>query len=80
MLRLPRRPFAAVLAAMLAALATLVVLATPASAQQLVDAGKHGTGGGSAFVLFSIMVFIIAGSLFFMDHVRKRRMPDEEES
>ena len=76
MLRALRRPFALALAAM----AVLLLLAAPASAQQLVDAGKEGTGGGSAFVLFSVMVFIIAGSLFFMDHVRKRRAPDEEDS
>ena len=74
MLRALRRPFA--LAA--AACAALGVLAAPASAQQLVDGGKEGTGGGLAFVLFAVMVFIIAGAMFFMDHVRKRRMPDDE--
>jgi hypothetical protein len=54
------------------------LLAGTASAQQLVDAGKEGTGGGLAFVLFGVMVFIIAGCLFFMDHVRKRRMADDD--
>ncbi|MEX2100100.1 MAG: hypothetical protein WEB19_01685 [Acidimicrobiia bacterium] len=76
MLRALRRPFALALAA----LATLAALAAPAGAQQLVDAGKEGTGGGLAFVLFVVMVFIIAGSLFFMDHVRRRRVPDEDDS
>jgi hypothetical protein len=74
MLRVLRRPFALLLASFAVSLA----VASPASAQQLVDAGKEGTGGGLAFVLFAVMVFIIAGSLFFMDHVRKRRVPDEE--
>ncbi len=74
MLRALRRPFALAVASF----AALAVLAAPASAQQLVDGGKEGTGGGLAFVLFAVMVFIIAGALFFMDHVRKRRVPDEE--
>ena len=76
MLRALRRPFALGLAAS----AVVLVLASPAGAQQLVDAGKEGTGGGTAFVLFSVMVFIIAGSLFFMDHARRRRASDEDES
>ena len=74
MLRSIRRP----LALAVAVFAALGVLAGPASAQQLVDGGKEGTGGGLAFVLFAVMVFIIAGCMFFMDHVRKRRVPDEE--
>ena len=39
-------------------------------AQQLIDASKDG---GAAFLSFAIMVFLFAGSLFFMDHIRKRR-------
>lgn len=60
-------------------LATLAVaaaasFATPAGAQQLVDAGQKGDGsGGLAFVLMTVMVLIIWGSLFSMDRVRRRR-------
>jgi hypothetical protein len=38
-------------------------------AQQLIDAGHDG---GAAFLAFAIMVFLFAGSLFFMDKVRKK--------
>jgi hypothetical protein len=65
-------------ALVLASSSVVALLAGTASAQQLVDAGKEGTGGGLAFVLFGVMVFIIAGCLFFMDHVRKRRMADDD--
>ena len=57
-----------------------VVLLTPApgGAQQLVDAGKEGDGsGGLAFVLFALMVMIIAASMFFMDKVRRRAQDRE---
>jgi hypothetical protein len=39
-------------------------------AQQLIDASKDG---GAAFLAFAIMVFLFAGSLFYMDRVRRRR-------
>ena len=39
-------------------------------AQQLIDASKDG---GAAFIAFSVMVFMFAGSLFYMDRVRRRR-------
>jgi len=67
-------------------LVTLVVgavllSAVPASAQQLVDAGKEGDGsGGLAFVLFAVLVFICGGAMFFMDHVRRRRLREEEDA
>ncbi len=51
------------------------LLASPAGAQQLVDAGAERQGG-LAFVLFVVMVFIIGGALFFMDHVRRRATDD----
>ncbi|MDZ4828113.1 MAG: hypothetical protein SGJ13_16875 [Actinomycetota bacterium] len=38
-------------------------------AQQLIDASEQG---GEAFLAFAIMVFLFAGSLFYMDHVRRR--------
>jgi hypothetical protein len=60
--------------------AALLLLATPAGAQQLVDAGKEGDGsGGLAFVLMAVMVFAIAGSLFYMDHVRRNRLPQSDD-
>ena len=64
----------------LASVTVGALLATGAGAQQLVDAGKEGTGGGLAFVLFGVMVFIIAGALFFMDHVRKRRAAVDDDA
>jgi len=52
----------------------LLVSAAPASAQQLVDAGKEGDGsGGLAFVLFALMCALIAAALFYMDRIRRRR-------
>jgi hypothetical protein len=60
--------------------AVLLVLAVPAGAQQLVDAGKEGDGsGGLAFVLMAVMVFVIFGSLFYMDHVRRNRLPQADD-
>ena len=57
-----------------------LALAVPAGAQQLVDAGKEGDGsGGLAFVLMAVMVFVIGGSLFYMDHVRRNRFPEDEQ-
>lgn len=58
-----------------AALAAGVVLlgAAPVGAQQLVDAGQEGDGsGGLAFVLFALMVGLMAAAMFFMDKVRRR--------
>jgi hypothetical protein len=57
-----------------------LALAGPAGAQQLVDAGKEGDGsGGLAFVLMVVMIAGIAGSLFFMDHVRRNRLPQDND-
>jgi hypothetical protein len=39
-------------------------------AQQLIDASKQG---GEAFIAFAGMVFLFAGSLFYMDRIRRRR-------
>jgi hypothetical protein len=55
-------------------MSALAMLATPAGAQQLVDAGKEGDGsGGLAFVLMTLLVVLIVAALFFMDRVRRRR-------
>ena len=54
---------------------------TPAGAQQLVDAGGEGNGsGGLAFVLMVVMIAVIAGALFYMDHVRRNRLPQEDDT
>lgn len=59
----------------------LLALAVPAGAQQLVDAGKEGDGsGGLAFVLMVVMIVCIAGALFFMDHVRRNRLPQDDDT
>ena len=63
----------------LVALGAVVLLAAPAGAQQLIDAGG-GTGNGSgavAFIAFALMVFGIGFALFFMDRVRRRARDDE---
>ena len=75
------RRFRSVAGAALVAVAALLVLSAPAGAQQLVDAGKEGDGsGGLAFVLMVVMVAAIAGSLFFMDHVRRNRLPQDDDT
>ena len=60
------------------AVVALVASASPASAQQVVDAGKDRQGG-LAFILFALMVFIMGGLLFFMDRVRRRRGVSDDE-
>ena len=60
------------------AVGALTLAAVPASAQQLVDAGKEGDGsGGLAFVLFAVLVFVIGLSMFYMDRIRRRRSDEE---
>lgn len=61
--------------ATLAALAGVAAGATPAGAQQLIDATEEG---GEAFVAFTIMVVIFAFTLFYMDRVRRRRSGEDE--
>jgi hypothetical protein len=65
----------------LVTLGALLALAVPAGAQQLVDAGKEGDGsGGLAFVIMVVIIVCIGGSLFFMDHVRRNRLPQDDDS
>lgn len=59
-------------------LAALAVTASPAGAQQLVDAGKENGGGALAFVLFTALVALTFAVLFSMDRVRRRRQEAEE--
>jgi hypothetical protein len=61
-----------------ASLAAGVVTASPAGAQQLVDAGKENGGGATAFVLFVLLVAVTFAVLFSMDRVRRRRQEAEE--
>jgi len=59
----------------------LLALTVPAGAQQLVDAGGEGNGsGGLAFVLMVVMIVGIGGALFFLDHVRRNRLPQDDDS
>jgi hypothetical protein len=62
----------------LSAVIAFVVTASPAGAQQLVDAGKENGGGALAFVLFTALVGLTFGVLFAMDRVRRRRAEAEE--
>ncbi len=65
----------------LCTLGALLALSVPAGAQQLVDAGKEGDGsGGLAFVLMVVVIVCIGGALFFMDHVRRNRLPQDDDS
>jgi hypothetical protein len=63
----------------LVAIIAVVGVATPAGAQQLVDAGGDNGQGGLAFVLMAVMVFLIGFGLVFMDRVRRRANRDHEE-
>jgi len=57
----------------LGAVAGAAVLLTACSEGQPVDAGGERGGGGLAFVLLALFVVLFAASMFYMDHVRKRR-------
>jgi len=59
--------------------ALVVLVASPAGAQQLVDAGKENGGGALAFVLFAALVGLTFGVLFAMDRVRRRRQEEQEQ-
>ena len=57
----------------------LALPASPAGAQQLVDAGKENGGGALAFVLFTVLVGLTFGVLFAMDRVRRRREREQDQ-
>ena len=65
----------------LLAVGAVGLLAGPAGAQQLIDAGgATGNGSGAvAFIAFALMVFGIGAALFFMDRVRRRASDDERD-
>jgi hypothetical protein len=64
----------------LCSVAALLALTVPAGAQQLVDAGKEGDGsGGHAFVIMVVVIVSIGGALFFLDRVRRNRLPQDED-
>lgn len=56
------------------AFVTLLGTASPASAQQLIDASKDGD---LAFAAFAFMCILFAGLLFAIDWVRKRGEENE---
>ncbi len=68
-----RRRFRDIVVLAVSSTVALVVAASPAGAQQLVDAGKENGGGALAFVLFTVLVGLTFGTLFAMDRVRRRR-------
>jgi len=74
----PRRGIRLAVLAVTIAAALLTVAAPPAAAQQIIDAGGGNGEGGLAFIAFTIMVLIIAGSLFYMDRIRRRRDEGED--
>lgn len=59
--------------------ALLLVVAAGCSNGQLVDAGGERGQGGLAFVVMTFFFFILFGSLFYMDRVRQRRNPTDDE-
>jgi hypothetical protein len=44
-------------------------------AQQWIDASEQG---GAAFLAFAIMCMLFMASLFYMDHIRRRREDDSK--
>ena len=73
------RHFRHLVALVVSSTVALVIAASPASAQQLVDAGKENGGGALAFVLFAVLVGVTFGVLFAMDRVRRRRQEEQEQ-
>lgn len=61
-----------------APLVFLAVLAAGCTNGQLVDAGGERGQGGIAFVLLAVFFWLFLGALFYMDRVRRRRLPDDE--
>ena len=74
------RRLRSILGLALCTVGALLALAVPAGAQQLVDAGKEGDGsGGLAFVIMVVIIVCIGASLFFMDRVRRNRLPQDDD-
>ena len=64
---------------MVSSVTAFALIASPAGAQQLVDAGKENGGGALAFVLFTVLVGLTFGVLFAMDRVRRRRQQEQDQ-
>lgn len=64
-----RRHLIRLAAAMALVAGGLTASATPASAQQLIDASHDGD---VAFIAFAFMCFVFVGMLFAVDKVRRR--------
>ncbi len=75
------RRLRSILGVALCTVGALLALAVPAGAQQLVDAGKEGDGsGGLAFVIMVVVIVSIGSALFFMDRVRRNRLPQDDDA
>ena len=68
-----------VVVVIVSSVAAFAVTASPAGAQQLVDAGKENGGGALAFVLFTVLVGLTFGVLFAMDRIRRRREREQDQ-
>jgi hypothetical protein len=66
-------------AMIVSSVAAFALIASPAGAQQLVDAGKENGGGALAFVLFTVLVGLTFAVLFAMDRVRRRREQERDQ-
>jgi hypothetical protein len=74
----PKSPAVRRTALRLGLAATVVAALTGCSDGQLVDAGGERGGGGLAFVVMVLFISLFTASLFYMDHVRKRRSGNDE--
>jgi hypothetical protein len=74
-----KRRVRAVVVMVVSSVAAFAATASPAGAQQLVDAGKEHGGGALAFVLFTGLVGLTFAVLFAMDRVRRRREAEREQ-
>lgn len=61
------------------AITAVLIGGAPAGAQQIIDASGERGGGGLAFVAFAILCLLLAGSLFYMDKVRRRASEREDQ-
>jgi hypothetical protein len=74
----PRPKHARLTMLRLLGIGAIALVLTACSEGQPVDAGGERGGGGLAFVLLVVFVVLFAASLFYMDHVRKRRSGSDD--